>query len=468
MNKLTANLILGFVFSGFCLLLLLNYMVADSFMINMLLFISEAALIGGIADWFAVTALFRKPLGFPFHTAIIPRNRTKFIEAMANMVQRDLLSVDSIMKLIDKVNVIELIIRWIDHKKGQLLLGNLIAKYLQKIASQLDPQELALTIEKLLRNNVDKLHLSAQLIKFIQWAKNSGEQDKWLDYILAQAAVVVGKESTREAVHRLVYTALEERTRHASPFVKGFLRFGELTNSINPPEVAEALYTELVDFLENLKDVGHPMRVYLSDNLLALTYRLEYRDSLIEAIEAWKRGVLDQIPLKDLLIQAVSAALDFINKAPEAMDSNDESLLQTGDPNERSLPQTAADSTDDPAKPAPSPVIQWLVQQIETYWEQFKQDQEKKNWLEKYMKEVLVSIIQKEHDLVGQLVTETLETFNDKALNRFIEDKVGNDLQWIRINGSLVGSVVGLLLFLFVELFYSPVVAPVIRGWFIQ
>ncbi|HEY0829456.1 MAG TPA: DUF445 domain-containing protein, partial [Bacilli bacterium] len=388
MNKLTANFILGFVFAGFCFMVLLNYMVADSFMIRMLLFTSEAALIGGIADWFAVTALFRKPLGFPFHTAIIPRNRAKFIEAMANMVQRDLLSVDSIMNLVNRIHVVDLIIHWVDRRKGQLLLGNLLAKYIRKLADQLDPQELAVMIEKLLRENIDKFHLGSQLIKFIQWAKNNGEQDKWIDYVLAQTAAVVSKDSTHETIHRFVQEALEERTKQASPFVKGFLKLGELTNSINPSEVADALHKELVDFLESLKDVGHPMRVYISDNLLALTYRLEYRDSWIEAIEAWKRGVLDQIPLQDLLIQAVTAALDFINKSPQEVDSPDKNLLQTEDP---------------VRVPSPSPVIQWLVQQVETYWGQFKQDQEKKNWLEKYIKEVLVSIIQKEHYLVGQL-----------------------------------------------------------------
>lgn len=77
-----------------------------------------------------------------------------------------------------------------------------------------------------------------------------------------------------------------------------------------------------------------------------------------------------------------------------------------------------------------------------------------------------MKVLNAEHHLVGTMVKETLNTFTNEALNEFIESKAGNDLHWIRINGSIVGAVVGVILYLFVNLFYGPVVAPIIRGWF--
>ena len=62
------------------------------------LFVTEAALVGGIADWFAVTALFKKPLGFPFHTAILPRRRKDFVKASVVMVQQEFFSRRTIFK----------------------------------------------------------------------------------------------------------------------------------------------------------------------------------------------------------------------------------------------------------------------------------------------------------------------------------------------------------------------------------
>ena len=62
--------------------------------------------------------------------------------------------------------------------------------------------------------------------------------------------------------------------------------------------------------------------------------------------------------------------------------------------------------------------------------------------------DTLCRVIQNEHDLIGGMVRETLAAYTDQDLNQFVEEKAGNDLQWIRINGSMIGGVVGLLLFL--------------------
>ena len=64
----------------------------DSLTAQGLLFIAEAALVGGVADWFAVTALFRRPLGFPYHTAILPRRRQEFSEAVVRLIEREFFS----------------------------------------------------------------------------------------------------------------------------------------------------------------------------------------------------------------------------------------------------------------------------------------------------------------------------------------------------------------------------------------
>lgn len=82
-----ANIVLGSVFLIFIAAAWLRHLWPNHQGIYFFFFVSEASLVGGLADWFAVTALFRKPLGWPYHTALIPRNRDKLIMGVSKMVQ---------------------------------------------------------------------------------------------------------------------------------------------------------------------------------------------------------------------------------------------------------------------------------------------------------------------------------------------------------------------------------------------
>ena len=89
-NKANIALLVSFLF--FLVSLYLHLQVYESFWVDGIMTVSEAALIGGVADWFAVTALFRRPLGFPYHTAILPRRRNQLIQAIVVMVQKEFFS----------------------------------------------------------------------------------------------------------------------------------------------------------------------------------------------------------------------------------------------------------------------------------------------------------------------------------------------------------------------------------------
>jgi uncharacterized membrane-anchored protein YjiN (DUF445 family) len=96
----------------------------------------------------------------------------------------------------------------------------------------------------------------------------------------------------------------------------------------------------------------------------------------------------------------------------------------------------------------------------------FKGNIELQEWLEVRIKQVIYELIEKEHYIIGEIVQRVLGEFNDDKLNRFVEEKAGDDLQWIRINGSIVGGIVGLLMFFFLRYVYDPYVVPIIQSWF--
>ena len=100
-NKADKTLLIVFIL--FLGIMYLHLCYPHSLAVDGLLFASEAALVGGIADWFAVTALFRKPLGFPYHTAILPRRREAFIEASVTLVQQEFFSRRKIFHHLEKI-----------------------------------------------------------------------------------------------------------------------------------------------------------------------------------------------------------------------------------------------------------------------------------------------------------------------------------------------------------------------------
>ena len=114
-NKADVALISSALF--FLLALYLHLHLPSVIWTDGLLMVSEAALVGGVADWFAVTALFRRPLGFPYHTAILPRRRDSFIHAIVVMVQKEFFSRRKIFRHIEKIHLFPMLQEFL-HKEA--------------------------------------------------------------------------------------------------------------------------------------------------------------------------------------------------------------------------------------------------------------------------------------------------------------------------------------------------------------
>lgn len=108
-----ADRVLFLAFLVFLLALFVHLQLPHSVFASGFLFCAEAALVGGIADWFAVTALFRKPLGFPYHTAILPRRRQSFIKASVTMVQKEFFSRRKVFRHLERLHLMPMLMKWL-------------------------------------------------------------------------------------------------------------------------------------------------------------------------------------------------------------------------------------------------------------------------------------------------------------------------------------------------------------------
>ncbi|OOM79046.1 hypothetical protein CLPUN_17730 [Clostridium puniceum] len=447
-NKKLANRILFFLFLGFSMITLFRIFILDNFIVELLSFTIEAALVGGLADWFAVTALFKKPLGFSWHTAIIPKNREKVIDAVSVMVENELLSSKFIESKVEEIPIINLLISYIDNSNTKNSIVKLVEKYAQDILIKFDTSEIAEYIEGFLKAKLKNTDISVWTKKILDWAIEKDEYEHFLQAIIEGLIIIARKDSTKEEIYKIINDAVQESKNKTTGlklmFFELALDIAQETNSINIHDAAESLQKELIDKLTSMKDKNDPIHIRLDQMFKEAAKRLETDSSTSNSIEIWKEEIMSRIQLKTELKNLINGAIKIAANDPPQLEKYVGGVSTSND----------------------SQLIQWLIAQVNKYWNNLKQDEKIKNWLEAYIKENLMKVIKAEHHLLGTMVKETLGTFTNEALNEFIESKAGNDLHWIRINGSIVGAAVGIILYLFVNLFYGPIVVPIIRGWF--
>lgn len=436
-RKNVANRILTAVFGLFTVSAVLKYHYSGQLWIDMLFVVSEAALIGGIADWFAVTALFRRPLGFPWHTELIPRNRDRVIRSIVDMVEQDLLSAEAIKKRIADICFMNLFIDWVENKNGKTIVGGFIAKAAQHFLENINIVHISERAERIVRGFLQQEITLPKFESASQWALKQGRVEQLFLFMLDELSYVVAKQSTLEAIYQYLDDVKEKKTRSVA--ARLVLWLGEHTDSVNTRDAARALQQELSSLLMELRDPDHPVHVWAITRIAENIKGLAGNPAFHQAFSDWSANTIQQASLHELLARVVETAIDSLQTW----------TLTSGNKDARTYP----------------PLMQWVFDQVESYWDGFKEDPDIHYWVERYAKKALFRLIDTEHHMIGSIVQDALEEFDNRDLSEFIEDKAGEDLQWIRINGSIVGGIVGLLLFILLRFVYDPIMVPLIRNW---
>lgn len=422
-----ANKILALVFSLFLLSVGLKYVYRDVLVIEMFYTVMEAALVGGVADWFAITAIFKKPLGFPWHTALIPRHRDRVILAIGDMVEQDLLSVKSIKQRVDKVCFVELIIDWIDHQGGRQLLRSLLDKHSRDIIRNLDPLLLSGYLETFIKTKIREMKITPLFKELMKWGLEQEKDEYLLIVILDEFIARIQRPDTRMAIYHYVEDIKQTNTK--SLLEKTLVWIGEQTNSMNVSEATDALYEELLNILQEMKNPEHILHKWIHERLIEIVNQPDHEIPWADEMEHWKAAVVERVELTEMVIHLTENFIEKISTSAHAH------------------------------------VLDWIYSQADQHWAGFKSDHEMQHWLETRIKQAIFDLVEKEHYLIGTVVHEVLSTFTDEDFNRFIEDKAGDDLQWIRINGCVVGAVVGFIMFIFLHFFYDQNVVPIVQSW---
>ncbi|MFF2887032.1 DUF445 domain-containing protein [Paenibacillus sp. NPDC057967] len=407
---------------------------------KLLLYSAEAGLVGALADLFAVTVLFRHPLGMRWvpHTAIIPRNRTKLVEGVAAMVEEQLLSKSMIKDKLMAYSIVDAIIGWLDRKgSGGMGIAEKGWELLLSWVKGTDTEKLAGKLDGYVRGSLRGMDLSRYGGRGLRWLLVNSDFQKWMGQVVEYAAKRVASEDTKQAIRAMLTKEKDNFVSEGGSFTKWLKRklvdFAEAADALNLDDAANTLYNDLQSFMNDLRDPKHELRVLVEVRLMELAEKLETSEDMAATIEKWKLELLDELSLQP----SIHALLDSMR-----------GMLLAGSELKYLAAEERQLHVDD--------VKNWLSELIGAYWEAFKADEETKAQLDRYLKQFINGIMEQEHALIGRIARKTLEGFTEERLVEFIESKVETDLQRIRLNGAFIGAGVGALIFVILHGIYGP------------
>ncbi len=364
---------------------------------------AEAAMVGGLADWFAVTALFRHPLGIPIpHTAIIPENKDRIADTMAAFLQENFLTPQVVARRLHATNIAAAAGSWLADpgtgegggNGGRIRAG--AAELLAQVLESLDPERLGGQVRGGLVRQLGKLEIAPLLGQLTETAIADRRHLAVIDSLVRWTGLTLEDNEglVRDLIHRranavLRWTGLDET----------------LANS-----VLDGLYKLLA---EVIVDPAHPLRAKIEEGLAKLASDLRSDPELRARVERMKDELLAN-PAVSNWWQGVWERLR--TGLLKRLRQNDAKI---GSQFAEALAELGATLRDDPR----------MQRQVN-----------------RFARRTLVGVVTRYGDQIVRLVSETVKRWDAKTVTERIESAVGRDLQFIRINGTLVGGLVGVVI----------------------
>ncbi|HCD58921.1 MAG TPA: DUF445 domain-containing protein [Exiguobacterium sp.] len=369
----------------------------------------EAGLVGGIADWFAITALFRHPLGLKIpHTNLLPKNRERVIESIVHMLETDLLNKESIVAKLQHMTLADRVIKIL---RSILVLPAFRATVTELMVGLIRklPKEAILEFANTRVTETIKAYPSKRLaVRAMQLNEERRLDELLMDQLLDYGQRLLEDPVIRDQIGRLAYTAMIDQEKNT------FLRVTARTvqKVYSEEKLSLVIQGVLLTVIQDMRHVHHPNRLAILDHLRRNLAQLSVDEERLAKIDAWKASEVDRFDFVPVIERAYDAGLIELERY----------LTSDAFWSERAMPMLSR-ALDD--------------------WEQHPTF---KDSSDQWMKEQLVRFVEQNHQKIGGLVRENLNRFDTETLINMIEDKVGSDLQWIRVNGALCGFIIGLIL----------------------
>lgn len=358
---------------------------------------AEGGMVGALADWFAVTALFRHPLGLPIpHTALIPRKKDQIGESLGEFVEENFLSDEILSSKLASVRVAAKAGAWLSGAGHAELVATQGAALLRGALDVVSDEDVQRVAESLVRTHVVEPEWSSTLGLLLERVVAGGQHQGAVD-VLADRALVWAREHEQTVVDLVT-----ERSPSWLPRAVDRL-------------IGERLHRELTGFLEAVRsDPHHAARVAVDEWLADLATRMQSDPDTIATVERLKRSLLEDPRLRQVALDAWGRLKDALGEA--AVDPH-------------------------------SPLRQAFVSGLHDLGTRLASGDPLAAKIDGWVRAAASYVVLNYRHQATKLITDTVEAWDGKEAAERIELMVGSDLQFIRLNGTVVGTLAGLAIF---------------------
>ncbi|MCP1575386.1 uncharacterized membrane-anchored protein YjiN (DUF445 family) [Herbaspirillum rubrisubalbicans] len=369
---------------------------------------AEAAMVGALADWFAVTALFRR-IPLPLlarHTAIIPRNKERIADNLAVFVEEKFLSPQSLVNLLRRHDPAQRLSAWMADPGHAARLGHYMAQAVAGVLTLTDDRRIQAFVREALHTALGKLDLSRSLASILDTLTLDGRHQQLLDRAIVALAELLNREETRDFIAERMVDWLQRE-------------YPKIEKLLPSNWIGEKSAATLADILDKLlsgiaQDPHHSLRQAFDRQLASFITRLKQDPALRARAEQIKREVLQGEAVNAYVAGLWDSLRDWLRQDLERADS--------------ALHAQAAAAT------------QWIGRALQD-------DAELRASLNKHLEQAVATLSPELAQLLTRHISDTIKQWDSAELSRQIELNIGRDLQYIRINGTLVGGLIGAVLF---------------------
>jgi len=360
---------------------------------------AEAAIIGGLADWYAVVVLFRSPLGLKLpHTAIIPANQVRIADNLGRFVEQQFLAPELIAEKLERQDFAGRIGAWLADPERSRKLADVAARLLPPTLEAADTPALRTLLARIARSRLGELEIAPIVAEALDTLTRAGRHHALFEEILV-------------ALHRLLEdpgtaAALRDKIRAELPTLANFFRADAY--------VLRRLLASAYALIEEVRqDPAHSLRNEFDLFVQSFIERLKHSPEYREKLESFKREMLARPEVEAIVLELWQRAKRWVLDDVGGKSSQIRVQLQ------RLAADVAAELGRDPALRAL--VNRWVAEAIQ-------------------------ELMRTHRGSVAHFIADQVKAWDTARLTRIIELNIGKDLQYIRINGTFVGGALGLII----------------------
>lgn len=410
-NYVLAGLSLGFLAS------LYFKVTHPNIITNGAYYVLEAALVGGIADYFAVEALFRKPFGISYHTALIPHYRDKLTVGCGDMVASEFLTKRKLLAERNAYNFVDQILAYLEQNNNRNKAKSIILDAVENYLKNIDTLAMATELETHIKRELLGVDCYGKLDEYLSKYLKIENNNIIYDYLIDKCDAYVHTPAVYNYIRKKIDDKIAEE--ESSFLGKMKIMMARATGILNEEDLTNKLYNEALITVAGLHDNTYLRSWFIERVRKALEVFHESPDWHASILHL-QTDLINNVELKFVLEKLIKNTIQA-------------SIRPMGSATELAHPSILAQ------------IINNAFDSLEA---ELRSKSELRENLEAYLKHLSGLALLTAQGMLSPIISKVMDKLTDDDLNKLIQSKVDEDLTFIRLNGSIVGGIIGLFIFL--------------------